>query len=209
MNRYSNAMSYLWECKKLAVFSQFSFCCFFFSPVPALAILVKTLTQTVDGVEILRHARRQHNVQGRSKFCLFANRWCQQTLSRRCLSYKPCNYKETTSRVHFHYSRVSRIWNWADPRVLEDQLNFRSVKLEVVEMKAWSHLFVLSVTCLACIEHRVFLLGDTTIYLRGAWSDGDTNDIFAHCSLIFYYLDFKFSNFVCPSELHPLICFFF
>ena len=40
------------------------------------------------------------------------------------------------------------------------------------------------------------------------WSDRDTNDIFAHCSLIFYYLDFKFSNFVCPSELHPLIWFF-
>ena len=44
--------------------------------------------------------------------------------------------------------------------------------------------------------------------LRGAWSDRDTNDIFAHCSLIFYYLDFKFSNFVRPSELHPLIWFF-
>ena len=44
--------------------------------------------------------------------------------------------------------------------------------------------------------------------LRGAWSDRDTNDIFAHCSLIFYYLDFKFSNFVCPSELHPLMWFF-
>ena len=44
--------------------------------------------------------------------------------------------------------------------------------------------------------------------LRGAWSDRDTNDTFAHCSLIFYYLDFKFSNFVCPSELHPLIWFF-
>ena len=44
--------------------------------------------------------------------------------------------------------------------------------------------------------------------LRGAWSDRDTNDIFAHCSLIFYYLDFKFSIFVCPSELHPLIWFF-
>ena len=44
--------------------------------------------------------------------------------------------------------------------------------------------------------------------LRGAWSDRDTNDIFAHCSLIFYYLDFKFSNFVCPYELHPLIWFF-
>ena len=46
------------------------------------------------------------------------------------------------------------------------------------------------------------------VLLRGAWSDRDTNDIFAHCSLIFYYLDFKFSNFVCPSELHPLIWFF-
>ena len=44
--------------------------------------------------------------------------------------------------------------------------------------------------------------------LKGAWSDRDTNGIFAHCSLIFYFLDFKFSNFVCPSELHPLIMFF-
>ena len=45
--------------------------------------------------------------------------------------------------------------------------------------------------------------------LRGAWTDCDTNDIFAHCSRIFYFLDFKFSNFVCLSELHPLIWFFF
>ena len=45
--------------------------------------------------------------------------------------------------------------------------------------------------------------------LRGAWTDRDTNDIFAHCSLIFYFLDFKFSKFVCLSEFHPLICFFF
>ena len=45
--------------------------------------------------------------------------------------------------------------------------------------------------------------------LRGAWSDRDTNDIFAHCSLIFYFLDFKFSNFICLFELHPLIWFFF
>ena len=45
--------------------------------------------------------------------------------------------------------------------------------------------------------------------LRGAWRDRDTNDIFAHCSLIFYFLDFKFSNFVCLSELYPLIWFFF
>ena len=49
----------------------------------------------------------------------------------------------------------------------------------------------------------------TDFHLRGAWSDRDTNDIFAHCSLIFYYLDFKFSNFICLSELHPLIWFFF
>ena len=46
------------------------------------------------------------------------------------------------------------------------------------------------------------------INLRGAWRDRDTNDIFAHCSLIFYFLDFKFSNFVCPSVLHRLIWFF-
>ena len=45
--------------------------------------------------------------------------------------------------------------------------------------------------------------------LRGAWRDRDTNDIFAHCSLIFYFLDFKFSNFVCLSELYPLIWFIF
>ena len=45
--------------------------------------------------------------------------------------------------------------------------------------------------------------------LRGAWSDRDTNDIFAHCSLIFHFLDFKFSNFICLFELHPLIWFFF
>ena len=45
--------------------------------------------------------------------------------------------------------------------------------------------------------------------LRGAWRDCATNDIFAHCSLIFYFLDFKFFNFVCPSELHLLIRFFF
>ena len=28
--------------------------------------------------------------------------------------------------------------------------------------------------------------------LRGAWRDRDTNDVFAHCSLNFYFLDFKF-----------------
>ena len=45
--------------------------------------------------------------------------------------------------------------------------------------------------------------------LRGARRDCDTNDIFAHCSLIFYFLDFKFFNFVCLSELHSLIWLFF
>ena len=45
-------------------------------------------------------------------------------------------------------------------------------------------------------------------FLRGAWRDRDTNDIFAHCSLIFYFLHFKFSNFVCPSVRHRLIWFF-
>ena len=44
--------------------------------------------------------------------------------------------------------------------------------------------------------------------LRGAWRDRDTNDIFAHCSLVFYFLDFKFSNFVCPSVFYRLIWFF-
>ena len=48
-----------------------------------------------------------------------------------------------------------------------------------------------------------------SVLLRGAWRDRDTNDIFAHCSLIFYFLDFKFSNFVCLSELYRLIWFFF
>ena len=45
----------------------------------------------------------------------------------------------------------------------------------------------------------------------GAWRNRDTNDIFAHCSLIFifYFLDFNFFNFVCPSELHRLIWLFF
>ena len=56
-------------------------------------------------------------------------------------------------------------------------------------------------------SHFVKLL--LVISLRGAWTDRDTNDIFAHCSLIFYFLDFKFSNFVCLSELHPSIWFFF
>ena len=35
------------------------------------------------------------------------------------------------------------------------------------------------------------------------------NDLFAHCSLIFSFFNFEFSNFVSSSELHPLIWFFF
>ena len=35
------------------------------------------------------------------------------------------------------------------------------------------------------------------------------DDIFALRSLIFYFLDFKFSNCVCPPELHPLTWFLF
>ena len=49
---------------------------------------------------------------------------------------------------------------------------------------------------------------NTPVHLTGAWKDRDTNDIFAHWSLTFYFLDFKFSTFVCPSELQPLIWFF-
>ena len=56
-----------------------------------------------------------------------------------------------------------------------------------------------------CVRLRLTVTGCLQTQLRGAWSDRDTNDIFADCSLIFYFLDLKFSNFVCPSELHPLI----
>ena len=60
------------------------------------------------------------------------------------------------------------------------------------------------------MEHisQPLALRTRTDHLRAAWSDPDANDIFAHCSLNFYFLDFKFSNFVCLSELHPLIWFF-
>ena len=34
------------------------------------------------------------------------------------------------------------------------------------------------------------------------------NDIFAHCSLTIYFLDFKFSNHACPSTLYSLIWLF-
>ena len=61
-------------------------------------------------------------------------------------------------------------------------------------------------------EQKIFrhpkFLWQLKILLRGAWRDRDTNDIFPHCSLIFYFLDLKFSNFVCPSVFHRLIWFF-
>ena len=70
------------------------------------------------------------------------------------------------------------------------------------------------VLCQSCVVYTTFVgnsgLSFTTSDLNwGARRDRDTNDIFAHCSLISYFLDFKFSNFICLSELHPLIWFFF
>ena len=47
------------------------------------------------------------------------------------------------------------------------------------------------------------------IKLRGAWRDRDPSDIFAHCSLIFYFLDFKFSNFVLLNFILSSLSFFF
>ena len=41
------------------------------------------------------------------------------------------------------------------------------------------------------------------------WRDRDPNDISADCFFISYFLDFKFSKYVCPSELHLLIWFLF
>ena len=71
-------------------------------------------------------------------------------------------------------------------------------------MQEFAGVFVF--VCRICEVYGFFLLMSDV--LRGAWRDRNTNDIFAHCSLIFYFLDFKFSSFVCPSELHPLICVF-
>ena len=54
-----------------------------------------------------------------------------------------------------------------------------------------------------------FIAKDELSIYFWAWRDRDTNGISAHSSLISYFLDFKFSNFICLSELHPLIWFFF
>ena len=77
----------------------------------------------------------------------------------------------------------------------------------------WKHLAVLEAKYIASNQNVLCrqegsLICCTSFHLRGAWSDRDTNGIFAHCSLIFYFIDFKFSKFVCPSELHPLMWFF-
>ena len=45
--------------------------------------------------------------------------------------------------------------------------------------------------------------------IRGSVRDRHPDNIFAHCALIFYFRDFKFSNVVCPYERHPLTWFFF
>ena len=82
--------------------------------------------------------------------------------------------------------------------------------LETVQKEKKKDFAVDMGQCLPRTE-ALIVTGSTTVAkrpLRGAWSDRDTNDIFAHCSLIFYFLDFKFSNFVCPSKLHRLIWFF-
>ena len=58
---------------------------------------------------------------------------------------------------------ASQNWNAFFKILPEDRLNFRAAKLGVVEVNAWSRLFVLCSACPAGIKHR-FLLGDTTIY---------------------------------------------
>ena len=68
-----------------------------------------------------------------------------------------------------------------------------------------SHPFLEAMDLPEMLAPMIFLVAG---HLRGAWTDRDTNDIFSHCFLIFYFLDFKFPNFVCLSELHPLIWFF-
>ena len=47
----------------------------------------------------------------------------------------------------------------------------------------------------------------STLTLTGAWRDRDLNDIFAHCALVLYFFYLKFSNYICPSDLHPWIFF--
>ena len=73
-------------------------------------------------------------------------------------------------------------------------------------------IFISRTSCSCVVQFLILAYSrarSASCALRGAWRDRDTNDIFAHSSLIFYFLDFKFSNFVCLSELHPLIWFFF
>ena len=49
------------------------------------------------------------------------------------------------------------------------------------DKKKWDNIDKLTITCGR----------ESTLSLRGAWRDRDTNDIFAHCSLIFYFPDFQ------------------
>ena len=73
-----------------------------------------------------------------------------------------------------------------------------------------NNLFALSTAC-CCAVHKLMASsfeGEGAFsFLRRAWRDRVTNDIFAHCSLIIHSFDFKFSNFVCPFELHALVWF--
>ena len=83
--------------------------------------------------------------------------------------------------------------------------------LQLIDNSATKGFFFDRQLSYSCLSHSssVLAANDCRVVLRGAWTDRDTNDIFAHCPLIFYFLYFKFSNFVCFSELHPLIWFFF
>ena len=59
------------------------------------------------------------------------------------------------------------------------------------------------------IEYIFWDMPSDNLDVKGSveWSRHE-RQFFAYCSLIFYFLDFKFSNFFCPSKLHPLIWFF-
>ena len=70
------------------------------------------------------------------------------------------------------------------------------------------------IICLGACVHIVLLnvclnVRHTAVaYLK--WSvERSRPEHFCSLLLYFYFLDFKFSNFVCPSELHPLIWFLF
>ena len=108
-----------------------------------------------------------------------------------------CNGHPDLSAAAEHMLSFDHHLDWEHPRIIEKDAN--TIRRRIKEALA--------------IHTRTPMNRDKSLelsklWLRGAWRDRDTNDIFAHCSLIFYFLDFKFSNFVCPSQLHPLIWFF-